>query len=97
MSTQIDDQKRTGLFRTFSHQHYYQFSHHEKGWPSPSSIYKCVRCDKQKEFYYPNTPMNPIVPTQWEQYQSEVDKGNAHLVMAPPLSLKVRNIYGDEV
>ena len=45
--------------------------------------YDCAVCDKRVWSRY--HPLNPQVPSAWQVYNSEVAKGNAHLVMSPPM------------
>lgn len=45
--------------------------------------YDCSICGKQK--FFGSAPLNPIVPSAWEVYNNEVARGNAHLVMSPPM------------
>lgn len=55
--------------------------------------YDCSVCGKEK--YYRNHPVNPTVPSAWDVYESEVVKGNAHLVIAPPLIIGKESEYAE--
>ncbi len=47
--------------------------------------YDCSVCNKQK--YFRQLPINPVVPSAQDVYENQVAAGNAHLVMSPPLIL----------
>lgn len=53
-------------------------------------LWECAVCDKKKYFKTGRVPVNPIVPSAWEVYESELAKGHAHFIMSPPL------IFGNE-
>lgn len=37
--------------------------------------------------------MNPIVPSSWEVYKTEIRNGNTHLVMKPPMLLGEEQLW----
>lgn len=67
------------------HQHYWL----DTGIPHPLVFlngkfgYDCSVCDKRT--YRREQPVNLLVPSAWEVYDSEIAKGNAALVMSPPI------------
>lgn len=67
------------------HQHYWADTGvpHDLVFLNGRFRYDCSICGKQK--YLREQPVNPIMPSAWEIYESEVAKGNADLVMTPPI------------
>lgn len=55
--------------------------------------YDCSVCGKEKYFKY--QPINPTVPSAWAVYDGKVRKGNAHLVMSPPMILNGESEYSE--
>lgn len=45
--------------------------------------FDCSVCDKK--IWRRSQPVNPIVPSAWEEYNRQVAIGNAAYVMSPPL------------
>lgn len=81
------------------HEHYWKSTGIPNDLVFLNSLWRfdCHLCGKQ--IWRRSIPVNPIVPSEWQQYKSEIAAENIAFVMSPPFRPdgRVYNIYGDQL